>query len=101
MMTHVPELAAGFVRAVNDRNPAGLIALFAEDAVVDDAGREVRVREAIRECAAHDIFGDGEGRRHLRPHWITRPAHHVVSRRERAWEDRQADVRLMTHGSGR
>ena len=56
MMTHVPELAAGFVRAVNDRDPAGLIALFAEDAVVDDAGREIRGREAIREWAANDVF---------------------------------------------
>src|SRR6185436_19539689 len=56
MMTNVPELAAGFVRAVNDRDPAGLVALFVEDAVVDDAGREIRGREAIREWAAHDIF---------------------------------------------
>ena len=35
MMTHVPELAAGFVRAVNDRDPAGLIALFAEQLPTD------------------------------------------------------------------
>ena len=50
MTTHIPEHAAGFVRAVNDRDPAGLIALFA------DAGRVIRGREAIREWAAHDIF---------------------------------------------
>ena len=56
MTTHIPEPAAGFVRAVNDRDPAWLIALFAEDAVVDDAGRKIRGREAIREWAAHDIF---------------------------------------------
>src|SRR4051812_20634931 len=56
MTTHVPEPAAGFVRAVNDRDPAGFIALFTEDAVVDDAGREIRGREAIRKWAAHDIF---------------------------------------------
>ena len=56
MTTHIPEHAAGFVWAVNDRDPAGLIALFAEDAVVDDAGRVIRGREAIREWAAHDIF---------------------------------------------
>jgi ketosteroid isomerase-like protein len=56
MTTHVPEPAAGFVRVVNDRDPVAFIALFTEDAVVDDAGREIRGREAIREWAAHDIF---------------------------------------------
>jgi SnoaL-like domain len=56
MTTHIPEHAAGFVRAVNDRDPAGFIALFAEGAVVDDAGREIRGRQAVREWAAHDIF---------------------------------------------
>lgn len=56
MTTQLPEPAAGFVRAVNDRDPAGFIALFADDAVVDDAGREIRGREAIRAWAAHDIF---------------------------------------------
>ncbi|VTU01761.1 Uncharacterized protein OS=Paenibacillus sp. FSL R5-192 GN=C161_16196 PE=4 SV=1: SnoaL_2 [Gemmataceae bacterium] len=56
MTTHVPEQAAGFVRAVNDRDHAGFIALFAEDAVIDDAGREIRGREAVRAWAAHDIF---------------------------------------------
>lgn len=56
MTTHIPDPAAGFVRAVNDRDPAGLNTLFADDAVVDDAGREIRGREAIQAWAAHDIF---------------------------------------------
>ena len=56
MTTHLPEPAAGFVRTVNEHDPAGFMALFTEDAVVDDAGREIRGREAIREWAAHDIF---------------------------------------------
>lgn len=56
MTTHLPEHAARFFRTVNERDPAGFIALFAEDAVVDDAGREIRGREAIRVWAAHDIF---------------------------------------------
>jgi ketosteroid isomerase-like protein len=56
MTTHIPEHAAGFVRAVNERDPAGLDALFVQDAVVDDAGREIRGREAIQKWAAHDIF---------------------------------------------
>jgi ketosteroid isomerase-like protein len=56
MTMRIPEPAAGYVRAVNDRDPARLIALFSEDAVVDDAGRQIRGREAIREWAASDIF---------------------------------------------
>jgi len=48
--------AAGYVRMINGKDPAGLIALFAEDAVVDDAGRIIRGREAIRAWAASDIF---------------------------------------------
>ena len=48
--------AAGYVRMINGKDPAGFIALFAEDAVVDDAGRIIRGREAIRAWAASDIF---------------------------------------------
>jgi hypothetical protein len=48
--------AAGYIRTVNGRDPAGFIAMFAEDAVVDDAGRIIRGREAIRAWAAGDIF---------------------------------------------
>jgi hypothetical protein len=48
--------AAAYVRAVNEKDPAGFIAIITEDAVVDDAGREIRGREAIREWAASDIF---------------------------------------------
>src|SRR5229473_1509618 len=49
--------ADGYVRTINGKDPGGFIALFAEGAVVDDAGRIFRGREAIRECAASDIFG--------------------------------------------
>jgi hypothetical protein len=56
MIEQLPGPAAGYVRATNGRNPAGFIALFADDAVVDDAGRIIRGREAIREWAASDIF---------------------------------------------
>jgi len=48
--------AAGYVRMTNDKNPAGFIALFAEDAIVDDAGRIIRGREAIQAWADSDIF---------------------------------------------
>jgi SnoaL-like domain len=50
------EPAAGYVHTTNGRNLAGFIALFAEDAVVDDAGRIIRGREAIQAWAASDIF---------------------------------------------
>src|SRR5689334_20784058 len=49
--------AAGYVRTTNGKDPTGFIALFAEDAVVDDAGRLIRGREAIRSWATSDIFG--------------------------------------------
>lgn len=48
--------AADYVRTINANLPAELVALFAEDAVVHDAGREILGREAIREWAASDIF---------------------------------------------
>ncbi|VTS01657.1 Uncharacterized protein OS=Clostridium pasteurianum NRRL B-598 GN=X276_07420 PE=4 SV=1: SnoaL_2 [Gemmata massiliana] len=56
MTAQLPSTAAAFLRTVNEHAPAGFITLFTEDAVVDDAGREIRGREAIREWAAHDIF---------------------------------------------
>ena len=56
MIDQVPGPAAGYVRTTNGKDPAGFIALFAEDAVVDDAGRIIRGREAIRAWAASDIF---------------------------------------------
>jgi hypothetical protein len=49
--------ADGYVRTINGKDPDGFIALFAEGAVIDDAGRIVRGREAIRAWAASDIFG--------------------------------------------
>jgi hypothetical protein len=56
MPDQLPGPAAGYVRTTNGKDPAGFIALFAEEAVVDDAGRIIRGREAIRAWAASDIF---------------------------------------------
>ena len=56
MANQLPGPAAAYVRTVNGNQPAEFLALFAEDAVIDDAGREFRGREAIREWAARDIF---------------------------------------------
>lgn len=49
-------LADAYVRAVNDADAVAYIALFAENAVVDDAGREFRGQDAIRAWSASDIF---------------------------------------------
>lgn len=56
MVGNLPKLAAEYIRTTNERDPAGFVALFEDDAVVDDAGRIIHGREAIRAWAAHDIF---------------------------------------------
>lgn len=56
MIQQLPGPAASYVRTTNGNDPAGLIALFAEDAIVDDAGRIIQGREAIRKWAASDLF---------------------------------------------
>lgn len=47
---------ADFVAAVNEGDAERFAALFAEDVVVDDNGREFLGLEALREWAASDIF---------------------------------------------
>lgn len=49
-------VAEGYVRSVNSDDAGAFKALFAEDAVVDDAGREFRGRDAIAAWAESDIF---------------------------------------------
>jgi hypothetical protein len=49
-------LADAYVRSVNQSDAAAYLALFSDDAVVDDAGREFRGRDAIQAWAASDIF---------------------------------------------
>jgi uncharacterized protein (TIGR03067 family) len=56
MLNQLPEVANKFVQTTNGNDPAGFIALFSEDAVVDDAGRIIQGRDAIRTWAASDIF---------------------------------------------
>jgi hypothetical protein len=56
MTALLPGLAASYINTTNGSDPAGFIGLFAEDAVVDDAGRIIRGREAIQAGAASDIF---------------------------------------------
>ena len=48
--------AAAYVDAVNSHDPAAFIALFADSAVVQDVGREIRGIRAIDEWANQEIF---------------------------------------------
>jgi hypothetical protein len=109
MTDQLPGPAAGYVRTANGKGPSGFFALFAEDAVVDDAGRIIRGREAIRAWAAGDIFApdvaldalDASGDED--DAMITAKldgtfdraapfTHHDVPDRCRGWEDYQTDV---------
>lgn len=56
MIEQLSRPAASYIRTTNENDPAALIALFAENAVVDDAGRLIQGREAIQAWAASDIF---------------------------------------------
>ena len=54
-----PELSgtpAAYVRATNDHDPAAFIACFAEGAVVNDAGREIRGTAAIKAWNDREIM---------------------------------------------
>jgi hypothetical protein len=54
--TELPPTAAAYVRAVNDRDPAAFVALFAEGAVVSDIGREFRGPVEIAAWSDREIF---------------------------------------------
>ena len=45
-----------YIGSINDHYPAAFIALFADDAVVNDAGREFRGRAAIKAWSDREIF---------------------------------------------
>ena len=57
MTTTIPAVADAYVRTVNAADAAGFIDCFAENAVVDDAGRELRGLAAIKAWSEKDIFG--------------------------------------------
>ena len=56
MTTTLPEIAAAYVRATNNHDPAAFIACFTENAVVNDAGREFRGKDAIKAWSDHEIM---------------------------------------------
>jgi hypothetical protein len=57
MRTNFIETVTSYVRAINGDDATGFIALFTDNAVVDDAGREFRGTAAIKEWSDREIFG--------------------------------------------
>jgi SnoaL-like domain len=56
MTTQLPQNVAAYVRAINNHDAAAFDALFADDAVVDDVGREFRGPAAIKAWSDREIF---------------------------------------------
>jgi hypothetical protein len=56
LSTELSPQAAGYVRAINTGDAAAFVALFDDEAVVEDAGRVHRGAAAIREWAEREIF---------------------------------------------
>ncbi len=56
MTDNLSGLADAYVRTVNQGDAAGFLELFADDAVVEDAGREIRGLDAISKWSTTDIF---------------------------------------------
>jgi hypothetical protein len=53
----LPPLVATYIEATNSFDLEGLVALFADDALVNDQLRDYWGKSAIREWAARDIIG--------------------------------------------
>jgi len=58
MTTEVTGTAAEYVNAVNSHDTDAIIALFAPDAYVNDARREINGTDSIRRWIAKEITGD-------------------------------------------
>lgn len=56
MKPHLPPLIEKYIRATNGHDAASFISLFADDAVVNDIGREFRGTAAIKEWSDREIF---------------------------------------------
>jgi SnoaL-like domain len=56
MTMPLSQIAAAYVRSINDHNAATFDALFADGAVVNDGGREFRSRAAIKAWSDREIF---------------------------------------------
>src|SRR5438034_6194047 len=56
MKPQLPRIVEAYVRATNNHDAPAFIALFADDAVVDDVGREFRGLDAIKAWSDREIF---------------------------------------------
>jgi hypothetical protein len=56
--TELSGVVAEHIAAVNAFDVDAVVATFAPDAYVNDARREINVREAIRACVAKEMVGD-------------------------------------------
>src|SRR5438132_2828665 len=56
MKPQLPQIVEAYVRATNNHDAPAFIALFADDAVVDDIGREFRGLDAIKAWSDREIF---------------------------------------------
>jgi hypothetical protein len=54
--TTLPETAAAYIQATNNHDAAAYLALFADDALVNDAGRTFRGIAAIKAWSDREIF---------------------------------------------
>src|SRR5260370_10776193 len=58
MKPQLPRIVEASVRATNNHVAPAFIALFADDAVVDDIGREFRGLDAIKAWSDREIFDE-------------------------------------------
>ncbi len=56
MTTELSQTVAAYVQATNNHDAAAFLACFADDAVVNDAGREFRGTAAIKAWSSHEIM---------------------------------------------
>jgi hypothetical protein len=57
MTNRAQSLAESYVQTINEHDPSAFNELFADNIVVDDAGRAFRGREAVRQWSDREIFG--------------------------------------------
>jgi len=56
MSKQLPPLAEAYIRATNTHDATAFRALFAENAIVDDGGRQFRGADAIKDWSDREIF---------------------------------------------
>jgi hypothetical protein len=56
MTPPLSSLVESYIQATNNHDPAAFLGLFADNALVDDNGREFRGLDAIREWSDREIF---------------------------------------------